>query len=62
MAFVLLVFAVRRGTKLATAMEARGFGADVERTWARPSTRPAATAPPLRERSCWELWRSPPRW
>ncbi|MDQ1171944.1 energy-coupling factor transport system permease protein [Microbacterium testaceum] len=38
MAFVLLVFAVRRGTKLATAMEARGFGADVERTWARPST------------------------
>lgn len=38
MAFVLLVFAVRRGTALATAMEARGFGADVERTWARPST------------------------
>lgn len=37
MAFVLLVFAVRRGTKLATAMEARGFGADIERTWARPS-------------------------
>ncbi|MFF0909586.1 energy-coupling factor transporter transmembrane component T family protein [Microbacterium enclense] len=37
MAFVLLVFAVRRGTRLATAMEARGFGADVERTWARPS-------------------------
>jgi len=38
MAFVLLVFAVRRGTTLATAMEARGFGADIERTWARPST------------------------
>lgn len=37
MAFVLLVFAVRRGTKLATAMEARGFGAGIERTWARPS-------------------------
>ncbi|MDF2920015.1 MAG: ABC-type cobalt transport system, permease component CbiQ, partial [Microbacterium sp.] len=37
MAFVLLVFAVRRGTTLATAMEARGFGADVERTWSRPS-------------------------
>lgn len=38
MAFVLLVFAVRRGTTLATAMEARGFGADVERTWSRAST------------------------
>lgn len=38
MAFVLLVFAVRRGTTLATAMEARGFGADVERTWSRSST------------------------
>jgi energy-coupling factor transport system permease protein len=37
MAFVLLVFAVRRGTKLATAMEARGFGSGIERTWARPS-------------------------
>lgn len=37
MAFVLLVFAIRRGSKLATAMEARGFGAPVERTWARPS-------------------------
>jgi len=32
-----LVFAVRRGTKLATAMEARGFGAHRHRTWARPS-------------------------
>ncbi|MFV0375415.1 energy-coupling factor transporter transmembrane component T family protein [Microbacterium sp.] len=37
MAFVLLVFAVRRGTKLATAMEARGFGAPGERTWWRRS-------------------------
>jgi energy-coupling factor transport system permease protein len=36
-AFALLVFAVRRGTKLATAMEARGFGAFPTRTWARPS-------------------------
>ncbi|MDL9979382.1 energy-coupling factor transporter transmembrane component T family protein [Microbacterium sp. ASV49] len=38
MAFVLLVFAVRRGTKLATAMEARGLGSGIERTWARTST------------------------
>lgn len=37
MAFVLLVFAVRRGTKLAMAMEARGFGSRIERTWSRPS-------------------------
>jgi len=37
-AFALLVFAVRRGSKLATAMEARGFGANRTRTWARPST------------------------
>lgn len=37
MAFALLVLAIRRGTKLATAMEARGFGADTERTWARAS-------------------------
>lgn len=37
MAFALLVFAIRRGTKLATAMEARGFGADRERSWARRS-------------------------
>ncbi|UOQ91304.1 energy-coupling factor transporter transmembrane protein EcfT [Agromyces endophyticus] len=36
-AFALLVFAVRRGAKLATAMEARGFGAHATRTWARPS-------------------------
>jgi len=38
MAFALLVLAIRRGTKLATAMEARGFEAPGVRTWARPST------------------------
>ncbi len=37
-AFALLVLAIRRGTKLATAMEARGFGSDSPRTWAREST------------------------
>ncbi len=37
MAFALLVLSLRRGTKLATAMEARGFGAPVPRTWARES-------------------------
>ncbi|MFU8947012.1 energy-coupling factor transporter transmembrane component T family protein [Mycetocola zhadangensis] len=37
-AFGLLVLAIRRGSKLATAMEAKGFGSDIERTWARPST------------------------
>ena len=37
-AFALLVLSIRRGSKLATAMEARGFGADVARTWARQST------------------------
>jgi energy-coupling factor transport system permease protein len=36
-ALALLVLAIRRGTKLATAMEARGFDGPVERTWARPS-------------------------
>ncbi|WP_345764340.1 energy-coupling factor transporter transmembrane component T family protein [Diaminobutyricibacter sp. McL0608] len=36
-AFALLVLSIRRGSKLATAMEARGFGAPVPRTWARPS-------------------------
>lgn len=36
-AFALLVIAIRRGSKLATAMEARGFGGDSPRTWARPS-------------------------
>jgi energy-coupling factor transport system permease protein len=37
MAFALLVLAIRRGSKLATAMEARGFGSDTPRTWARLS-------------------------
>ncbi|KAB1866772.1 energy-coupling factor transporter transmembrane component T family protein [Microbacterium algeriense] len=37
MAFVLLVFAVRRGSKLALAMEARGFGSGIPHTWSRPS-------------------------
>ena len=37
MAFALLVLSIRRGTKLSTAMEARGFGAPVARTWARRS-------------------------
>lgn len=35
--FALLVLAIRRGTKLATAMEARGFGGSGPRTWVRPS-------------------------
>ncbi|WP_255414022.1 energy-coupling factor transporter transmembrane protein EcfT [Corynebacterium sp. 13CS0277] len=35
--FALLVLALRRGTKLATAMEARGFGGPTPRSWARPS-------------------------
>lgn len=38
MTFALLVLALRRGAKLATAMEARGFGRFPERTWAREST------------------------
>jgi len=37
MAFALLVLSIRRGAKLATAMEARGFGAPGARTWARES-------------------------
>ena len=44
MAFVLLVFAVRRGTKLAMAMEARGFGSGIRRTWSRPSRLHASDA------------------
>jgi energy-coupling factor transport system permease protein len=36
-AFALLVLSIRRGSKLATAMEARGFGASTKRTWARES-------------------------
>ena len=40
--FSLLVFALRRSGKLATTMEARGFGAAGKRTWARVSRlRPA---------------------
>lgn len=35
--FALFVLSLRRGTKLATAMEARGFGTPGRRTWARPS-------------------------
>lgn len=37
MAFSLLVLAIRRGASLAIAMEARGFGAPVTRTWMRPA-------------------------
>ncbi|MCU1508198.1 MAG: transporter [Glaciihabitans sp.] len=36
-AFALLVLSIRRGSKLATAMEARGFGGTTKRTWARAS-------------------------
>lgn len=42
--FALFVLAIRRGTKLATAMEARGFGAPGPRTWARESRLSAADA------------------
>ncbi|AKK02793.1 energy-coupling factor transporter transmembrane component T family protein [Corynebacterium epidermidicanis] len=38
MTFALLVLAILRGTKLATAMEARGFGGPQPRTWGRAST------------------------
>ncbi len=34
-AFAVLVLSIRRGGVLSTAMEARGFGAPVRRTWAR---------------------------
>lgn len=34
----LLVLSIRRGSKLATAMEARGFGGPTRRSWARPSS------------------------
>jgi len=37
MAFALFVLSIRRGSALATAMEARGFGGTGARTWARPS-------------------------
>jgi energy-coupling factor transport system permease protein len=36
-AFTLLVLAIRRGSRLATAMEGRGFGGEFPRTWARES-------------------------
>lgn len=36
-ALALLVLAIRRGGKLATAMEARGFDGPTPRSWARPS-------------------------
>lgn len=42
--FSLLVFALRRSGKLATTMEARGFGAQGRRTWARVSRLRAADA------------------
>ncbi len=35
--FALFVLSIRRGSTLATAMEARGFGAPAQRTWARES-------------------------
>ena len=35
--FALLVLSVRRGSVLATAMEARAFGSEIPRTWARSS-------------------------
>ncbi len=35
--FALLVAAIRRATRMATAMEARGLGVRAQRTWARPS-------------------------
>jgi energy-coupling factor transport system permease protein len=37
-AFALLVLSIRRGSKLATAMEARGFGGVTKRSWARESS------------------------
>ena len=42
--FSLLVFALRRSGKLATTMEARGFGAQGRRTWARVSCLSVADA------------------
>jgi energy-coupling factor transport system permease protein len=36
-AFSLFVLALRRGSGLAIAMEARGFGSPMPRTWARPA-------------------------
>ena len=42
-AFSLLAVSIRRGTKLATAMEARGFGSDAPRSQARESKLHAVT-------------------
>ncbi len=36
-AFALLILSIRRGSKLATAMESRAFGSTTKRTWARES-------------------------
>jgi len=44
MAFTLLVMAIRRGAKLSTAMQVRGFGASDRRTWARESSLTSADA------------------
>jgi energy-coupling factor transport system permease protein len=41
-AFALLVLSIRRGSALATAMEARGFGSATRRSWARQSNFGAA--------------------
>ncbi|ODU77606.1 MAG: ABC transporter [Microbacterium sp. SCN 71-21] len=43
-AFAVFVLAIRRGSDLATAMEARGFDAPVTRTWARTSRLTAGDA------------------
>lgn len=48
-AFSLLVVSIRRGTKLATAMEARGFGADAPRSQARKSSLHARRLAVLRD-------------
>jgi energy-coupling factor transport system permease protein len=42
--FALLVLAIRRGSDLATAMEVRGFGAPVQRTWSRVARLTSADA------------------
>jgi energy-coupling factor transport system permease protein len=43
-AFALFVLSIRRGSTLATAMEARGFGGSTKRTWARESRLHASDA------------------
>ena len=47
-AFTIFVLSLRRSAKLATAMEARGFGSDRTRSWARPSI--------FRARDWWTLF------